>query len=207
MDGFHCCHTLSFHHAIPHHGLWQGRAYWQGARQQQEAGEPASSAPTIPPTTPSLPPAECAAAAYAEWMKAAKINTACGEAFRCLGDYFAGLDAEGSPQHKAGAQGDGATAGVGGREGFDAGGGEIRRARHRDVGRAVKCYQRAVTIDPLDSHAGVRLRGCMECPDCWRQEICMDSPLCFAMHQGETKPYLIASEHLMMQLLQVPACQ
>ena len=117
------------------------------------AGIPASSSPT----STSLSPAECAAAAYAAWMKAAKINTTSGEAFCCLGDYFAGLDSVGNNNPEAGVEGEGEAARVGEREGFDAGGGEIRRARHRDVGRAVKCYQRAVTIDPLDSHAGVRI--------------------------------------------------
>lgn len=110
-------------------------------------------------------------------MKAAKIVTNSGEAFRCLGDYFAGLDsiqrksereeALQEKNHIAGSQstldswqdnrpeGDPTVRQPVLKEALGVSGRGIRSAQHRDIGRAVKCYQRAVTIDPLDSHAGV----------------------------------------------------
>lgn len=125
-------------------------------------------------------------------MRAAKLDPNCGEAFRFLGDYFAGLDTVAqdaggqSPAGESSSEIGSCTLQASGEllpqdsqhrtpsddraESFqetvaekqkegglhdDLRGRRIRQAKHRDIGRAAKCYQRAVVLDPLDGHSGV----------------------------------------------------
>ncbi|CAI5998158.1 unnamed protein product [Closterium sp. NIES-65] len=97
------------------------------------------------------------AAAYTEWLQAGKLSPGSADAFRCLGYFFAGFQGIIPRAGACGTQhGDGRHA-----EAWWAAG-ERKRARKggvgeevvRDVGRAVKCFQKAVSVNPEDQDAG-----------------------------------------------------
>ncbi|CAI5458641.1 unnamed protein product [Closterium sp. Yama58-4] len=97
------------------------------------------------------------AAAYAEWLQAGKLSPGSAGAFRCLGYFFAGFQGIIPRTGTRGAQqGDGRhaeawwVAGERNRARKGGVGGELVR----DVGRAVKCFQKAVSVNPEDQDAG-----------------------------------------------------
>ncbi|GJP37717.1 hypothetical protein CLOM_g22141 [Closterium sp. NIES-68] len=99
------------------------------------------------------------AASYAEWLQAGKLSPSSADAFRCLGYFFGSFqgviprrDARGAQQ----ADGRHAEAwwAAGERKRVLKGGAGGEEGLVRDVGRAIKCFQKAVSVNPGDHDAG-----------------------------------------------------